>query len=286
METVKFYIVLVVHKILKVMPDRVLLEATMLVTPVAKHLIRGKNRMLKINNTIAFSDVPKDYLHQILKQTTVSYIQSTVFDLKYGLSSCKSVKVKFEFDKLAKLKKKFADTAVVCVVPHLGMSLLGAKLLAKYADKRVAVLVRGFEKEGGYDEIYIDRMGDENIEFIKIGKAMGKIEDAIEDRAILVLAFDVVDTVKHTEEVEFFGRKVAFPTGPVWLADKYNLPIITGYSILEKHPFRIKMKAEIPDERGKKDNKSVQWLASRIETYIKENPGKWCLPDNYFGLPN
>ena len=282
METVKFWVVLLVHKILKRLPDGFILEATVLVGPMVKRLMPKIRQQFDENHAVAFSDMSQDGLRQVSHKALVRHMQSSIMDLKYGLCDSSQVGVGFEFADLEKLSRVYKDSAVICVVPHLGMSLLAAKLLAKHGNKRVVVTVRGLKKSSGFERLYIKRMSDSRLEFIKVGNAMERVAKAIEDKAIIVLGFDTIEGVKYSHKVKFFDREVALPSGPVWLASKYNLPVMAAAAVVEQRPFRIVIETHPALQGVKNSPQQLQVLASSLEEQIKANPGSWCAHDKYF----
>ena len=140
------------------------------------------------------------------------------------------------------------------------------KLVVPYKAKVFRFLSKKLKKEG--------------VIVTPLGGAMSAIQPALSNGGSVLLYLDTNLPVKHKAKVTLFGRNVELTTGPLWLAKKYNLPIVPLYIGREGKKMTVDVFQPIK-YRGKKDSLVMQEISFALENLILKNLKSWHVYDAF-----
>lgn len=123
-------------------------------------------------------------------------------------------------------------------------------------------------------------------------KQMLKVKELIESGDVVAMAADRVGLNDKTIEVEFFGRKAAFPTGPWILASVLRCPVYLTFGLYSP-PNRYHLFCEpfvervvLPRKRRQEALRElVERYAARLEEFVRRSPNNWFNFYDYWALP-
>lgn len=113
-------------------------------------------------------------------------------------------------------------------------------------------------------------------------KQMLKVKELIEEGDVVAMAADRVGINDKTIEVDFFGEKAAFPTGPWILASVLRCPVYLTFGLYEApnryhlfcEPFVEQVK--LPRKRRQEAlQELVERYAERLEVFARRSPNNW-----------
>jgi KDO2-lipid IV(A) lauroyltransferase len=107
---------------------------------------------------------------------------------------------------------------------------------------------------------------------------------ALKNGGVLVLAADR-DLEKTGYQIEFFGKKAYFPSGPAKLALAYNVPLMVGVMPRDrKDPMRfipvfdpVALNLEKLEKTEENAEKLTRDLIKHMEDLLREYPEQWCM---------
>jgi KDO2-lipid IV(A) lauroyltransferase len=82
--------------------------------------------------------------------------------------------------------------------------------------------------------------------------------------------------------VTYFGKKVAFPVGPVMVAMKSGAPLIPVFVIKQsdgRYAGILEEPIFVDDNGGEAIDRALNRLVRVFETYIRRHPDQWYCPD-------
>lgn len=167
------------------------------------------------------------------------------------------------------------DKGAIIVTLHLGNWELGGAFLSHYGCK-VSVIFEGHKDErvtNFFNDIR-QRHGMEIVERRDIKDILSKVKG----KKIIAILGDL-NFDNQTVPVNFLGIKYELPVGPIILAMRFDVPIVTavciqsgdGYKILINPIFQLQKTGHLQ----KDIHINAQLLANELEDFIKKYPEQW-----------
>lgn len=238
-----------------------------------------------INNSVIYPKKTEEEVRELSKQNMFTALASLLFSLKFSSKKFRDdLDLNLEITGKENLKKIKKGQGMICVAPHLGLNTLTVKFFAETVNRECLIIMRqnwGSEK---LETFVRKHYGSDKVKIVKLGGSMPKVEKTLKTGGVVLLAVDAVLPIKYKQTVDFFGRKFDLSTGPAWLAEKFDVPLITAYGTFEKDTQTIGIHIDSPLDVGKTTGETTQKLAKRLEKYIFDNPGQWFQSDDYFGI--
>lgn len=141
----------------------------------------------------------------------------------------------FDFDGEQYLREMAAgNTGCLLISAHLGNFEMAGHMLERL-DARVNIIMLDAE----YQRIrnYLSSITQKSFHVIAIREDNAhvfEISRALENREILCIHGDRFLEGNKTLEIDFLGEKARFPTGPFYLAMKYNIPVSFVFAMKER----------------------------------------------------
>lgn len=173
-----------------------------------------------------------------------------------------------------------------------GAILLGAHLGSFYAmraqsgNEGLPLYAVVYTKHAQRINAVLDEIAPEsNARLLQMGEGidfMLKIRELIEEGALIAILGDRVGSDDRAVEVDFFGKKARFPTGPYLLAATLKCPVYLTFGLYREpnvyelycEPFAERV--ELPrKERQAALARYVQQYAQRLEAYCRKAPDNW-----------
>lgn len=118
------------------------------------------------------------------------------------------------------------------------------------------------------------------ISVIALGGAMQKIDPVLSNGGSACLFLDAVLPLRHTSNLKLFEKEVPVSTGAMWLAKKFQKPIIPVYS--RKTNGTVELVVLKPIEFNKRpDDEVMNDIGSALETMISDNISQWHVMDRF-----
>lgn len=112
--------------------------------------------------------------------------------------------------------------------------------------------------------------------------SMLRVRDAAEQCCLIGLLGDRAMTDEKTHECEFFGRRAAFPTGPMMLAIMLEIPIYLFFGLYEggnRYGIHFELLSDVVHtERRDRETLAAgltEAYAARLEHYARQAPYNW-----------
>lgn len=117
-----------------------------------------------------------------------------------------------------------------------------------------------------------------------------RVQESIAAGYLVGALGDRVTTGEKTVQVQFFGRQVAFPAGPLLLAALCQCPVILFFGLYRgdrRYAVHFELLAErITLERSQRESQLTAWVqryATRLEHYTRLAPYNWFNFYDYWG---
>ena len=167
---------------------------------------------------------------------------------------------------------------LILVTAHLGSFEVGVASIAERAERVHVVFTR--DTMGTFERLRSERrrtlgvieapLDDGLVIWLRLRDALGRDE-------VVLMQGDRVMPGQKSVTVDFFGRPMPFPTGPVRLALATNAPIVPVFSLYTPdHKVRIVLEEPIIVEDGEV-LPAVRKLAKVIERYVRAHPDQWLM---------
>jgi lauroyl/myristoyl acyltransferase len=247
-------------------------------------------RQFIINNSIVYPHKSHQELKELSKENVFVGISGLIFALKFASNKFReNHDLKSQVRGLDNIKDIPKNKGFVCVTPHLGLITVAAKVIQPALDRNLLIIMRQDWHDTKLENYIRNQFGNNKIKIVKLGGAMPIITETVKSGGVVVLAVDAILPIEHKQKVDFFGHKFDLSTGPAWLAQKLNVPIITGYNTFDKNSLSTEifidkpMNANADKTSTKYVENTTNMLAKRLEKYIFDHPGQWYQSDDYFG---
>jgi KDO2-lipid IV(A) lauroyltransferase len=103
--------------------------------------------------------------------------------------------------------------------------------------------------------------------------------EALNSNNLVALLLDG-DIYTGGEKVEFFGKEIPLPRGPIQLGRRTGSPIVGGFCRRTrggKYHLRLETIFEAGELEHIPEPRALQCLYARIEDYIRANSDQWCM---------
>ena len=282
--SVKLFIFKVLVNLFRFFPSFLLEILAAFVTPIYRFLSPRDYKIFFQNASFIYPEKNSLELRKIARKSLRRSVDNVLFSLKVMKRRKLINKFQIQTSGIYQLEEKMKDSAVILIVPHLGINFLPVLALARKLHKKIVVPIRGTGREREIEEKTYQYLSDDLVSLPLLGGTMPKIEDCIQEKGMIILALDAILPINHKQDVDFFGSKFKMTSGPLWLADQFALPIFSVYSVLEQQK-QIKIRVEeFKILKTTNLEKKLNLMSKRIEGYIHKHPGSWNLADDYFFL--
>ncbi len=268
--------------LLRLVPNRFITITIKLFTPLLIKVLQYKYDILFKNYSVVFEKSEEHELKKYVQRGFQSHILNIILSAKYMFTKQSKIKFKNEIIGPGKsLLKKHIDKPIIFVVPHLDIHFLNAKIIAKKVDRPILIPLRGSMVQQNIEKLIYKELSIENLHFTRLGGAMPEVEELLKNKGVLIMPLDAVLPLKYKRTVNFFGYKFDVSTGPFWLAQKYNVPIYSGYGIFDDKKMKIDLYIDNEIE-VRNEEQTLNEIIKRFERYITSNPGSWNHTDDFF----
>ncbi|MCK5780358.1 MAG: lysophospholipid acyltransferase family protein [Psychrilyobacter sp.] len=270
---IEYIFVLIFIKFIMLFPEKIRYKFAEKLGIIGYYLIKKRRMIALANLKLAFPD-KSDKERVILakenyKVLTKAYLSSLwIMDFIFDETKVNVENYHVLDDAVAEEK------GVIIATMHMGNLEASLKITEKY---RLSDVVKA--QRNPYIDAYITKNRSQlNFNMIKKSKSTPReLLKVIKNKEILALFSDHRD--KGTT-VNFFGRDTVSPTGAVHFALKFNVPLIFGYSILNKdntNTVKLIKRIDLIETGNLKEDVKVntQNLIYLIEDAIREHPEQW-----------
>ncbi len=167
---------------------------------------------------------------------------------------------------------------------HVGNWETAGQLLERINYKFNIVMVDAeHEKIKSYMSSVMER---KNFNIIPIKEDMSHvflIKEALSRNELIVMHGDRFVDIKSSATYHFMGRPAAFPTGPFFIATKFNIPVSFAFAVKETNthyhffaskPVQFKLPREAKAKQAVLDHLTQHYIAA-LEKIIKKYPYQW-----------
>ncbi len=218
------------------------------------------------------------------------YVFGQVLIDRIAIAAGFSTKFTFNFDGEEHLHKMAEDnTGGVLIGAHIGNWEIAGKLLERINTKVNILMYDG--QQHYIRDLLSSVMKDYNIEIIYIKKNnndyLFKIAEVLKNKEFIAMHGDRFLPGTKNISKKFLGKEADFPTGPVYLASKYNVPVVyvsamkestTHYHFYATTPKYYKYPSKLK-ERQKEISIMLDDYINEMERMIKKYPLQWF---NYY----
>ncbi len=260
----------------RVLPFRVM-DAALKILAVPIGRARGTLQAVEENLKYVLdseSTAGADRIRELSKEVLKNF-SSSLCDLAYSrrLSDAfikKSVEIRgFEFlEEALSLKRKGAVLAGV----HLGHWELGGTVLARKGYPVTAIALK--HKNPILQAAFQKRRDLNGLKIIPTGQSLKNCYTCLKENRVLAVMGDRLFAGQGIE-VNFFGKKVAYPKGPARFALQAGAPILPVFCVAT-HACPRKYLLEIwPPLEGLTEKDLTQAFAKKVEEMVKRYPEQW-----------
>ncbi len=199
-------------------------------------------------------------------------------------------KFTFDFDGEEYLREMTADNSgCLLISAHLGNFEMAGHMLERL-EARVNIIMLDAE----YQRIknYLSSITQKSFHVIAIREDNAhvyEINTALENKEILCIHGDRFLEGSKTLEIDFFGEKARFPTGPFYLAMKYGIPVSFVFAMKEGkshyHFYATPPKSYLQQGNQVKRDEMlktiIQDYISHVEQKLSQYPDQWF---NYYNF--
>jgi len=270
---IEYIFILIFIKIIMIFPERIRYKFAEKLGIIGYYLVKKRRMIALANLKLAFPEKSEAERIALAKENykvlTKAYI-STLWIMDFIFDETKVKVENYHILDEAVAEKK----GVIIATMHMGNLEASLKITEKY---RLSDVVKA--QRNPYIDAYITKNRSQlNFNMIKKSKSTPReLLKVIKNKEILALFSDHRD--KGTT-VNFFGRDTVSPTGAVHFALKFNVPLIFGYSILNKdntNTVKFIKRIDLINTGNLKEDVKVntQNLIYLIEDAIREHPEQW-----------
>jgi predicted LPLAT superfamily acyltransferase len=239
------------------------------------------------------------YFHSILKFNFLKSLLSIYKNYflfgqilidKLTLLSGFNTKFSFQFEGEEYLKEMAEKrTGGLLISAHIGNFEIAGQLLERL-NTRINIVM--YEAEHQHIKEYLSNIFKENnVHIISIKNDYShiyEINNAFENKEIVCMHGDRFVEGSETIATSFLGKECRFPSGPYYLAVKYNVPVSYVFAMKEKkshyHFFATPLKSYYQEKLNiQKRKRAVEYIIrdyiSELEKIIYQYPEQWF---NYF----
>lgn len=177
------------------------------------------------------------------------------------------------------LDEIYKQSGAIFITVHSGpYPLIGKIFYDQYSDRKLAVPFN----HGRITLFHFlkRRFSPLGIELVALGGAMKIIEPVLSSGGSAMLFLDSALPVKHVEKVTIFGKKRVLTTGPLWLAKKYNLPIVPICTRKDKNTIRVNVFKPI-EYLGESQKDVMDNITLVMENMINLTLDQWQVYDGF-----
>lgn len=283
MTTVNFQLLKLISWLLKFIPSKWLIDFAKYNNWFFRRIFPRTYQLFLKNTQVVYAQESFTKQTQIARECFNTHIWDLLLSIKYFNAQVDEMDLEVKYHDVDQFKKKIKpDRGLILVTPHLDFRILGPKFLQNVIDKPLIAPFYGIDliSKEMFGKILPEIFSD-NFQYVFLGDHAGsKIEAVLKQQGVVVLAIDSVVPAKYKRPVKFFGHDFEIATGPLWLAEKYDLEIIFIYGIMSgKTNYDIYW-----EELGKLKNndQDLNRLVRGLEIIIKKFPGHWDLPHDYW----
>jgi lauroyl/myristoyl acyltransferase len=261
-------------------PDKWLQKLARLIGYLDKIIFRERiHKRFRKNLRIAYPDKSDDVLNKIVDRTVNSFILNALMIGKYMTTPAAKINKKVRVRNYELVEEMVGKQPFIVVTPHFDLTLVTMKMILKLFKIPMMLPVRPIINKKFHDEI-MPIINEPNFTRITTGGALGQLEEFMAKNAAIMIAIDSVSTAKYKHKVKFFDEDFDVSTGLFWLSEKYNLPVVTAYSLLDSDG---SIYLNFYDKEYLKNTpEAIQAYIDKLEEIIHRYPGRWNIPDDFW----
>jgi KDO2-lipid IV(A) lauroyltransferase len=260
-------------KFICILPEKIRFKIAEFFAVVGYKVVKKRRMITLANLKMAFPDKGQDEIEKIALE---SYkIMSKAFLSSLWFDTYLKEEGKVTIENMEILDKAYSrGKGVIVAGIHMGNMEASVKVAEKYHMTTVAKK----QRNPYLDKLITENREKLNVTLLKKSKRTSReLMEAINKKEIIVLFSDHRD---KGATVNFFGEKTISPTGAVFLALRYNLPLLWTFNILNPdNTCTTKIVEEIQLIRSGTFKENVQantqLLINKMEKVIREHPEQW-----------
>lgn len=270
---IEYMFILFFIKLICILPEKMRFKLAEYFAVAAYKLIKSRRMITLANLNMAFPDKSEEEIKKIALE---SYkIMSKAFLSSLWFDTYLKEEGKVTTENMEILDRAYAKgKGVIIAGIHMGNMEASAKIGEKYHMTTVAKKQRN---------PYLDKLITENREKLnmtllkKSKRTSRELMESINKKDVIVLFSDHRD---KGATVKFFGETTVSPTGAVFLALRYDIPLVWGFNILNPdNTCTTKIVEEIDMVKSGTFKENVQTntqiLITKMEKVIREHPEQW-----------
>lgn len=178
------------------------------------------------------------------------------------------------------LDKFLSSKGVVFISIHSGPYPLAGKIFSDNYPKHKLIVPFYWKDTLSIYPFFRKMFPKIGIQIIKLAGAMKEIDPILSLGGSTCLFLDAVLPVKHFMSVNIFNKKVPISTGPLYLAKRYNMPIIPIYTVQKKKTVILKVLNPIK-YKNKSDKESMGLIGKTLEKMVLDSLSQWQVVDKF-----
>jgi KDO2-lipid IV(A) lauroyltransferase len=260
-------------KFICILPEKIRFKIAEFFAVVGYKVVKKRRMITLANLKMAFPDKGQDEIEKIALE---SYkIMSKAFLSSLWFDTYLKEEGKVTIENMEILDKAYSrGKGVIVAGIHMGNMEASVKVAEKYHMTTVAKK----QRNPYLDKLITENREKLNVTLLKKSKRTSReLMEAINKKEIIVLFSDHRD---KGATVNFFGETTISPTGAVFLALRYDLPLLWAFNILNPdNTCTTKIVEEIQLNRSGTFKENVQantqLLITKMEKVIREHPEQW-----------
>jgi KDO2-lipid IV(A) lauroyltransferase len=260
-------------KFICILPEKIRFKIAEFFAVVGYKVVKKRRMITLANLKMAFPDKGQDEIEKIALE---SYkIMSKAFLSSLWFDTYLKEEGKVTIENMEILDKAYSrGKGVIVAGIHMGNMEASVKVAEKYHMTTVAKK----QRNPYLDKLITENREKLNVTLLKKSKRTSReLMEAINKKEIIVLFSDHRD---KGATVNFFGETTISPTGAVFLALRYDLPLLWAFNILNPdNTCTTKIVEEIQLIRSGTFKENVQantqLLITKMEKVIREHPEQW-----------
>lgn len=188
-----------------------------------------------------------------------------------------------------------ADKGGILLSAHVGNWEVAGHYLTRLGVKPYILIYD--EERHKIKEVLSDTIGKKNFEVIPIKNDLShlyKLKEVLENGHIVVIQGDRFTPGANAMKCKFLGKEAEFPTGPLYLASKFKVPVSfvssvketrTHYHLFASAPKMFELPAD-PTLRREKMKTMLQYYVSELEKFLLKYPVQWFNFYDFWGINN
>ena len=216
------------------------------------------------------------------------YLLGQVLLDKVALLAGFSNQFTFDFEGESHIRKMAASSGGLLIGAHMGNWEIAGQLLERIDTKVHIVMIEAEHEKikSLLDSVMVKKQMD--IIVIKDDFShLFKIKEALQKNELVAIHGDRFLPESKTMHCQFLGKDAEFPTGPFYLAVKYNKPVtfVSAVKETKSHyhfyatPARVYKAENNLKSREKQSRNMLLDYVKRLEITVKEHPEQWF---NYY----